>query len=547
VLPLSLLFEINLAIFAALLALTVPARVNTTLAPLVKLWKRIADNPRRCLLLAFTVPIALRLATLSIYPVPQPFIHDEFSHLLVADTLLHGRLANPPHTLWRHFETMHVIFDPSYASKYPVGQGAALALPQLFGLAPYWGVWISLGVMSASICWMLQAWLSRAWALIGALVIMPRITLFGYWAHSYWGGAVPAIGGALALGALARMTKKPKPLHGWLMGIGIFIAGNSRPYESAVLTLVLGVAFLLWMRRGGAYQIVARPLAVMALVSIAFTALHNYRVTGSPLKLPYERNRELYGTPQSFYWQKPVPEVPSQHAPLVLNQRWQLQMHQAGQSLPELGQITQRRLFDLWLFFAAPLWTPALFFVPWLSQRFRMPLAALAMVLIATLLYPFSFSHYYGPVAGVFILIVLAGLERMRRFTLAGKPAGAAFCSILLLSCPATYLLLISSDISNAREVKQPQKPRTQALEALKKMGGSHVVFVHYRPDHDFNNELVYNDADIDAAQVVWARDMGPLENLEVIRYYQGRRFWIFEPDVHPPRLTPYRDPTAPQ
>jgi hypothetical protein len=543
--PLSLAFEIASVVFAALLAFTIPELVNARLAPIVKLWKRIASNPKRCLWIAFFAPILVRLATLPIYPLPEPFIHDEFSHLLVADTLVHGRLANPPHPLWRHFETMHVMFNPAYASKYPVGQGAALAIPQLIGLPPYWGIWISLGLMTAAVCWMLQAWFSNAWSLV-AVVMMPRITLFGYWAHSFWGGAVPAIGGALALGALARMMKKPRASHGWMMGIGIFIAGNSRPYEGAVLTLVLGITFLIWVFRGGAFKTVLVPLSVMAMIAISFTALHNYRVTGDPTKLPYQHNRELYGTPQSFYWQNPVPLVPSEHAPIVLNQRWQLQMHEAGQSLSDLARITRGRLFDLWLFFAAPLWTPALFFVPWFSSRYRLPLAALLMVLVATLLYPFSFSHYYGPVAGVFFLILIAGLENLRRLKLSGKPVGAAFSSILMLACPATYLLFVSYDIMGAQGVRQPHKPRTQAISALEKMGGSHVIFVRYRPDHDFNNEYVYNAADIDASNIVWARDMGSLENLEVMRYYQGRRFWLFEPDMRPPRLTPYQTSSAP-
>ena len=65
-----------------------------------------------------------------------------------------------------------------------------------------------------------------------------------------------------------------------------------------------------------------------------------------------------------------------------------------------------------------------------------------------------------------------------------------------------------------------------------------HLILVRYREDHHPNVEWVYNSADIDAAKVVWARDMGSA-NQPLLQYFHDRRAWLFEPDVNA-SLVPY-------
>ncbi len=60
------------------------------------------------------------------------------------------------------------------------------------------------------------------------------------------------------------------------------------------------------------------------------------------------------------------------------------------------------------------------------------------------------------------------------------------------------------------------------------------------RPRHVFQDEWVYNEAAIDSARVVWARDLGPAENQKLMRYYAGRVAMLLEPDFPEPRLSPY-------
>src|SRR5439155_4280530 len=102
--------------------------------------------------------------------MPQPAVNDEFSYLLAADTFAHGRLSNPAHPLWIHFESMHIIHQPTYASKYPPGQGLMLALGQLVTGEPIVGAWLSGALASAAICWLLLGYLRPRWAVLGGIL-----------------------------------------------------------------------------------------------------------------------------------------------------------------------------------------------------------------------------------------------------------------------------------------------------------------------------------------------------------------------------------------
>lgn len=105
-------------------------------------FSKLAERRALCILTVAIAPVLVRLALLPWSPPFDPGVNDEFGHLLVADTLLHGRLANPPHPLRHHFETIYVLQEPAYASIYPLGQGLVLALGWLLFGHP-WGAYCS--------------------------------------------------------------------------------------------------------------------------------------------------------------------------------------------------------------------------------------------------------------------------------------------------------------------------------------------------------------------------------------------------------------------
>jgi hypothetical protein len=84
------------------------------------------------------------------------------------------------------------------------------------------------------------------------------------------------------------------------------------------------------------------------------------------------------------------------------------------------------------------------------------------------------------------------------------------------------------------------QSHRSEIVSELSKQPGLHLVIVRYLADHVPANEWVFNSADIDRSRIVWARDMGTEQNLELIRYFKGRGVWTVNPDMVSPTLSAY-------
>jgi hypothetical protein len=484
-----------------------------------------AGLKRRSLLAIGTVGLSaliVRATILPILPIPQPLVTDEFSHLLVADTLLTGRLANPSHPMWRHFETIHVIQNPTYASMYFPAQGIVLALGKLIFGHPWWGVWLSNGLMCAALCWMLWQWLPPGWAVFGGLLAVLRFSVFSYWNDSYWGGAVPALGGALVLGAMARIRKRPSFGDGLIFGAGAVILLYSRPYEGFALC-----AAACSLCRKQAFTRAAASTALVVALGTAALGYYCYKVTGRPLELPYQVNQQAYGWPMTLLWYKPHP-IETPHKQLREYYNWELSEHQHfwPDSTVEKAQF-------LWGFFIGPCLTVPLFFLR-RDRRLRPLLIALACVLAAVVVEQTGYPHYASPATGAILALVVQGIRHLR-----ATKIGFVFASLIPLILAGTLVLRAAAGPLHLQYTtlahllswccSEPVEMDRAALESrLDATPGQHLVIVRYGPKHSFAREWVYNAADIDSAKIVWARDMGP-ENEELKRYFAKRRVWEIE------------------
>src|SRR5438128_2624163 len=202
-----LLIESSLVFLTLIIAFIYPSLGSRWFEKVEAFFAKLSRRRALSVVLVGLVALTLRAALLPIFPVPEPIVHDEFGYLLAADTYAHGRLTNPTHPMWIHFETFAVLQKPTYQCFAQPAQGLILAFGKVVFGHPFWGVWLSAGLMCAAITWMLQGWLPPEWALLGGVLATLRYGVFTYVADSYWGGAVGAIGGALVWGSLPLIQK----------------------------------------------------------------------------------------------------------------------------------------------------------------------------------------------------------------------------------------------------------------------------------------------------------------------------------------------------
>jgi hypothetical protein len=472
---------------------------------------------------------------------------------LAADTFAHGRLANPPHPLWHHFESFHILQQPTYASKYPPGQGLLLALGQVLGGAPIVGAWIGAALLVVAVGWALRAWVPARWALGGALLTATHATTV-QWGQSFWGGAVAATGGALVIGALGRsmahrrMADAGTPTHnGWWLGLGLSLMAVSRPYEGAVF----GLASLAVVWRFH-WRAVLGPVLLCVAATVGWLGYYNWRVTGNGWRLPYAAYQEQYGSAPVFLWQHRLSPRHYAHgtfAEFYAGNEEQADYRQQQSLGGFLGGAADkvRRLVAavlpsrIWYgdggirrWAAVGVFVAGLALV-WSRRTWRLLIVGL-IFLAGLLVEMWCFPHYAAP---ALVLVVAAAVEALRRigsFRWRGRRVGRLPARMVVLLCLLLPVVVARTPVL----LDHVWAAERERVETNLMQSGRHLVFVRYGAGHSPHAEWVYNRADLSRAPVVWARETDPARNRQLIESFPDRQVWLLEPDASEVRLSPY-------
>jgi hypothetical protein len=458
--------------------------------------EHLAEKTRLCMLLLGLLPVGLRLLLLPNHPVPSPDIYDEFSHLLAADTLLHFRLANPPHPLHQFFETFFVLQQPTYSSIYPLGQGLILAFGRIVSGIAWTGVVISVAAFCVLCYWMLRAWTTPGWALLGGLLAVMEFGPLNLWMNCYWGGALAAAAGCLVFGALPRLRNFWRTRDAALLSADLAIHLLTRPFESTLLLLSVILFFIpvleeraqrsragraapfwslrlagkarahpclseflsVWRRGNRALcalrnldklRTLARigPVVIVAVLpAVLLTLLQNKQVTHNWATPPYLLSQYQYGVPATLTIQQNA----TPHVPLTPQQAldYKAQALTHGPGTDTIGRFLQRLEYRIryYRFFFLPALYIALFafFFAFREREFVWIIGTLAIFAFGTNLFPYLLVHYLAAVTCLFVLVSVIGLKQLSRLNIRSAPAGIEIVQLIVFLCTVHFLVWYS-------------------------------------------------------------------------------------------------------
>jgi hypothetical protein len=458
--------------------------------------------------------------------------------------------------------------QPTYMSMYFPAQGLVLAAGKVLFGHSWFGLLCVTALMCAALCWMLQAWLPPAWALLGGMLAVLHLGLFSYWINTYsGGGSVAALGGALVLGALPRLMRTARLRDGLLLATGIILMALSRPFEGMLLCLpvafVLGRWIFFGSNRPPAAVLLRRAALPLALIVAALVWLgyYDYRAFGDPLTLPYTVDRATYAAAPYWVWAKPRPEPVYRHK-VMRDFYVDYELNYVRRLRTLRGFVSEDLFFKplrQLLFFAGIALLPPLIMLRrvLIDRRIRLLVVCVAVLAAGMLSGTFLIPHYLAPLTAAFYAIGLQAMRHLRLWNPDSRPVGKALVRMLVTVCLVLAAIRLCAEPLHLRLAAWPGSEwsstwhgpgrlgvaRARVQYRFEELPGKQLAIVRYSPNHSSLDEWVYNAPDIDGSKVVWAREMDAASNLELIHYYSDRTAWLVQPDLDPANVSPYPAP----
>ena len=538
--------EFVLAAVFITIAFIAPRWGSNAFSQIERRFSGLFQHPGRQILFVGLLALGLRALMLPWLGVPYASVFDETSLLLQGQTLALGRLANPTHLFWPHFETFYVNQVPSFASMYFPGRGAPLAAGLLIADNAWVGVWLSMVLMCMAATWMLQGWVSMPMALLGGVLVTLRLAMFSGWINTYYGGAFTALGAMLVVGALPRILLQSRWRDGLLMGAGAVILMTSRPYEGVLLCIPVVVVLLYSMlkRRWSESRLVVLKAVLPALLMVgaggAFLLKYNLATTHNQFKAAYELNRETYAIAPAFLTSPPLKSLnqgPAHFKNYFIEEANNYRYREAPILWLRSGL---GKIFHTWNFYVGAILSIAFFAGLWSARREYFLWGAPVFFFGGYFLETWNFPQYTAPLFPLLLILTMRGFDWLRTRDPVRQPAGLFLARAMPVATLAMLALPIISVVSGAAFMGSKSiqavcctvkfdKLRPALQAQLLQSPGRDLVLVKNGPHNPTGYEMVHNDADIDNSQIVWAHRIDAEKDARLVAYFAGRRVWEFE------------------
>ena len=204
-----------------------------------------------------------------------------------------------------------------------------------------------------------------------------------------------------------------------------------------------------------------------------------------------------------------------------LHQKWEPEQWLAARSL----RLVPDRLTD-WQRIVATLLGSVLFGLLILGslrdlfrdRRIRLPLICVAAMMAGSLIEVRYYDHYFGPATVALFIVAAQALRHLRQWR-PGRAAGVDYFFHVRFRCwSSAWRWQTRGRSFSARSRPKNSQPRNAlrdrvATKLLDDQLGQHVILVRYTGNQSPHEEWVYNTADIDRQDVVWAHDLGTAAN----------------------------------
>jgi len=81
---------------------------------------------------------------------------------------------------------------------------------------------------------------------------------------------------------------------------------------------------------------------------------------------------------------------------------------------------------------------------------------------------------------------------------------------------------------------------RDRIEKQLEALPGKQLAIVRYAREREPLDQWTYNSADLSRSKVIWAGEVDPASDRDLLFKYGNRQAWLIEPDTRPVRVSPY-------